>query len=166
MTLSSYFRTADDQQHLMWIAGATLNIMLDSAASNGSLLIMQIDSIYGEAAPVHVHANEDEVFLVLEGSLIVWVGEERRELGPGELAFLPRDLPHTYFVNSETAKIHFLATPGGLEQAFREAGWDLSASVPEGWACTPQAITDAMAKVGCQILGPPKGADDGPITAR
>lgn len=29
------------------------------------------------------------------------------------------------------------ATPGGLEQAFREAGWDKRTPPPEGWAPAP-----------------------------
>jgi hypothetical protein len=54
--------------------------------------------------------------------------------------------------------------PGGLERAFREAGWDLHTPPPEGWACTPDAVATAMAKLGCTILGPPPGsAGDNPI---
>ena len=35
----------------------------------------------GEAVPLHVHSQEDETFVVLEGSLVVWVGRERQEVG-------------------------------------------------------------------------------------
>ena len=101
--------------------------------------------------------------MIIEGSLVVWVGDERREVGPGDAAYLPRNVPHTYTVTSESAKILVIVTPGGLEQAFREAGWDLVREPPGGWQCTPAAVTAAMAKMGCRTIGPPKPVTDGPM---
>jgi hypothetical protein len=37
--------------------------------------------------PLHVHANEDELFYVLEGEHIYRVGDEEFRLGPGGLVF-------------------------------------------------------------------------------
>jgi hypothetical protein len=94
----------------------------------------------------------------------VWAGDQRRELSGGGVAYLPKGVPHTYFVTSQTATILEIIAPGGLEQAFREAGWDLRTLPPEGWACTPDAVATAVAKVGCTILGPPPGSPgDNPI---
>ena len=45
--------------------------------------------------PLHVHANEDEVFYVLEGEHIVQCGDQEFRLGPGGLVFLPRGIPHS-----------------------------------------------------------------------
>ena len=147
--------------------GSTLEVLVDSAASNGQVLIMRSDTARGNAVPVHVHQREDEIFLVLGGTLTVWAGEQRRELGDGGVAVLPKGIPHTYLVTSQTATILEVITPGGLEQAFREAGWDLRTPPPEGWACTPRAVATAMAKLGCTILGPPpSSAGDNPIPAQ
>jgi mannose-6-phosphate isomerase-like protein (cupin superfamily) len=44
--------------------------------------------------PAHVHANEDELFYVLEGEHIVRVGKEERRLGPGDSLWAPRGVPH------------------------------------------------------------------------
>ena len=80
------------------------------------------------------------------------------------MAFLPRGVPHTYLVTSDIATILEVIAPGGLEQAFREAGWDLRNPPPDHWACTPDAVATAMAKVGCTILGPPPSSPgDNPI---
>lgn len=38
---------------------------------------------------LHVHEEEDECFYVLDGHLLVQVGEERHDLGPGCFAWLP-----------------------------------------------------------------------------
>lgn len=163
MTLSTYFSERDEHQRIRWIGGATLEMLLDSAASNGQLMILRMDASVGDAAPVHVHSQEDEIFLVIEGSVTVWVGDQRRQVDKGGICLLPRGLPHAYRVTSDTATVLNVCTPGGLEDAFREAGWVLTSPAPDGWAVTPPVIGQAMAKAGCQVLGPPKGADDGPM---
>jgi quercetin dioxygenase-like cupin family protein len=164
MTLSAYFATAARHQQLAWMNDTILEVLVDSAVSDGQVLIMRSDTARGNAVPVHVHQREDEIFLLLDGALTVWAGDQRRELSDGGVAFLPKGIPHTYLVTSQTAVILEVIAPGGLEQAFREAGWDLRTPAPEGWACTPDAVVTAMAKVGCTILGPPpSSAGDNPI---
>jgi len=93
---------------------------------------MRSDTTRGSAVPVHVHQREDEIFLLLDGALTVWAGDQRHELLAGGVAVLPRGVPHTYFVTSRTARILEVVAPGGLEQAFREAGWDLRDAPPAG----------------------------------
>jgi uncharacterized cupin superfamily protein len=44
-----------------------------------------------EQAPLHVHTREDETFYVIEGRITAIVGDRRRDLGPGESVWLPRD---------------------------------------------------------------------------
>ena len=168
MTLSAYFAAAGEHQQLAWMSGSTLEVLVDSAVSNGQVLIMRSDTARGSGVPIHVHQREDEIFLLLNGALTVWAGDQRRELsGGGGVAFLPKGVPHTYFVTSQTATILEVIAPGGLEQAFREAGWDLRTRPPDGWACTPDAVATAMVKVGCTILGPPpSSARDNPIATR
>jgi quercetin dioxygenase-like cupin family protein len=164
MTLGAYFAAAGEHQQLAWMGGSTLEVLVDSAVSNGQVLIMQSGTARGSGVPVHVHQREDEIFLLLDGALTVWVGDQRRELSNGGVAFLPKGVPHTYFVTSQAATILEVIAPGGLEQAFREAGWDLRTPPPGDWACTPDAVATAMAKVGCTILGPPpSNAGDDPI---
>jgi quercetin dioxygenase-like cupin family protein len=167
MTLSAYFAAADEYQQLAWMSGSVLEILVDSAVSDGQALIMRSNTTRGSGVPVHVHQREDEIFVLLDGALTVWAGDQRRDLSGGGVAVLPRGVPHTYLVTSATASILEVITPGGLEQAFREAGWDLRTAPPEGWACTPDVVAAAMAKVGCTILGPPPGSSrDHPIAAR
>lgn len=164
MTLSPYFGAPAGNDRIRWIGGTTMEILLDSAATDGRMMILRNDSSLGDAAPIHVHGHEDEVFLVLEGSMIVWVGDERRAVDAGGICFLPRGIPHTYRVTSETAKVLNICTPGGLESAFREAGWVLTTPAPEGWSASLPAVAQAMAKVRVEIVGPPRAAEDGPIS--
>ncbi len=42
----------------------------------------------------HSHAETDEMFLVLRGSLTIWLDAGHVELGPGQLYVVPRGVPH------------------------------------------------------------------------
>jgi hypothetical protein len=68
MTLSAYFAAAGEHQQLAWMSRSTLEILVDSAVSNGQVLIMRSDTARGSGVPVHVHQREDEIFLLLNGA--------------------------------------------------------------------------------------------------
>jgi mannose-6-phosphate isomerase-like protein (cupin superfamily) len=71
--------------------------------------------------PLHVHANEDEVFYVLEGEHVVQCGNAEFHLGPGGMAFLPRGIPHSQrrVVPGQGRQL-VLTSPPGFEGFFRE----------------------------------------------
>lgn len=144
-----------EHQRLGWIGGSTLSILLDSAATGGSLMVMSSELSAGDAAPLHQHSREDEVFLLLTGSAVVWCGDERFELGAGGVAYLPRDVPHTYRVTSDQTRMLTLCTPAGLEGFFRAAGHDLSRPLPDDVSVTPARLGPASAAHGVTLLGPP-----------
>lgn len=70
--------------------------------------------------PLHVHPALDEVFLVLEGTLSIRVGDQVEEIAPGGTAFVGGATPHT-FANASEAPARFMvaSTPGGFEEYFR-----------------------------------------------
>jgi mannose-6-phosphate isomerase-like protein (cupin superfamily) len=48
-------------------------------------------------APLHVHHLDDEAWYVLEGTLVVRVGERDVEVPAGGAVLVPRATPHTYW---------------------------------------------------------------------
>ena len=71
--------------------------------------------------PLHVHANEDELFYALEGEHVIQVGKEEFKVGPGGLVFAPRGVPHAQRrVVPRQGRMLILTSPGGLEGFFRE----------------------------------------------
>ena len=42
----------------------------------------------------HSHANEDEMFLIIKGRLIMEMREGNQEVGPGEFIIIPRGVEH------------------------------------------------------------------------
>ena len=97
-----------------------------AAATGGAM------SVFEERDPVdtpmHVHAQEDELFYVLEGEHVFTVGDVEHRAGPGDLVFAPRGVPHAQRrVIPRTGRTLVITAPGGLEGFFRalaDAGRD------------------------------------------
>jgi quercetin dioxygenase-like cupin family protein len=48
----------------------------------------------GQTQSPHTHGREDKIYCVLEGRGVFTVGDEERELGPGEIALAPAGQNH------------------------------------------------------------------------
>ena len=70
--------------------------------------------------PRHLHRNEDEVYYVVEGEHVYQCGDEEFQVGPGDLVFLPRGIPHAHRrVVPRTGRLIGMTFPGGFEGFFR-----------------------------------------------
>lgn len=88
--------------------------------------------------------------------LDVTVGETTSRLGPGEFAFAPRGVPHTYSVVDGTAHLYVIASPGGTEEFFRDIGEPAEAlELPAPSAPDVPTVVSAAARHGISILPPP-----------
>ncbi len=105
------------------VLGSQMRIKLTGAETGGQLLVLEDLNRPGVGIPPHVHRREDEVFRVLEGQVEFTVGEVTRVLGPGDVAFAPRNIPHAWrVVGDRVARSLMVATPAGLEGMFAELG--------------------------------------------
>ena len=154
-----YLAQAAEQEQLEWLGGGVMRIMLDGKKTDGRLTMLRSAAQGGSASPVHVHAGEDEIVVLLQGTGIFWAGDQRWDLSEGGVAFLPRNVPHAYRFTSPTIDMLAVCTPAGTEAFFRAAGWDLSRPRPDGWQITPASMGAAAAATGQTILGPPLAAD-------
>ncbi|MBB5917630.1 quercetin dioxygenase-like cupin family protein [Nocardia transvalensis] len=154
----SYAAEAADHQQLEWLGGGVMHVLLDGEHTGGQFAMFRSSAPTGAASPAHVHTREDEIVVMLSGSAVFWVGEQRFEVGEGGVAFLPRGVRHAYRITSD-ADMLVLSTPSGLEDFFRGAGHDLKTPKPEGWQITPETMGKAAAANGQIILGPPLALD-------
>ena len=157
--LDPYLSQHEEHQRLDWVGQMQLTVILDGAATAGQLTLVQATAGRGDASPVHSHTRDDEAFLLLDGAMTVWVGDDRAELRPGGVGFLPRNIPHAFRFDAPSTAL-ILTTPAGQEDFFRAAGWDLSKPKPEGWAVSVASLQDAAARHGTRIVGPPHGLED------
>jgi mannose-6-phosphate isomerase-like protein (cupin superfamily) len=108
--------------------------------------------------PLHVHAGEDEAWFVLDGALTFQVGDRTGSVEAGTFVWAPRGLPHTFRVDSPTARLLGLALPGGFDRFVRATGRPAEAAAlpppPEG-PPDMAGLVAAAREHGMQILGPP-----------
>lgn len=90
-------------------------------ASGRDIGVAEVLTQPGDEPPLHVHKNEDEWFYMLDGEVTFHVGGESRIGGPGAFVFFPRTIPHTFTVESPTARFLLMNTPGGFERMFELA---------------------------------------------
>jgi glyoxylate utilization-related uncharacterized protein len=111
---------------------------------------------------MHLHHNEDETFYVVEGEIVVVVGDERITLSTGDYAFAPRDIPHGTVVSSERARVLVTIIPGGLEELFVSLGSTVDGvEAPTEDAQMPMdELGRRFAAYGVDMLGPPPSLSD------
>jgi quercetin dioxygenase-like cupin family protein len=72
------------------------------------LLVVRVHMPPGQAHKFHRHPEMEEVIYVLEGTAEQWVDREKKLLGPGAAAHIPRDVVHGTY-NAGTDTLRFLA---------------------------------------------------------
>ena len=76
----------------------------------------------GFTPPPHFHKYEDESFYILDGIMEFNAGDKKFTGSVGEFIVLPKNVPHSFNVVTETAKALLLITPAGFETVFKEFG--------------------------------------------
>lgn len=139
-----------------WFAGTLLRTIAGLDETDGGLTVMEQRARLGFSPPLHVHHREDTALLVLEGRLTVRSGDTETVLDSGGFHWLPRNIPHTFRV--ETDEAHFLefATPAGAELFHFDASDPAPAAElpPE---CEPDVgrLVASATRFGIDIIGPP-----------
>jgi mannose-6-phosphate isomerase-like protein (cupin superfamily) len=108
-------RKRDEGQAWWWFN--SLALVKASARETGGLLsVLEILEPPHEAAPLHVHHNEDEAFVILDGSATFVIGDVTVDAGPGDFLYGPRGIPHRYITGEQGCRLLFILTPGGMEE--------------------------------------------------
>lgn len=98
--------------------GMIYDIRVSSSESNGSICIADLQAIPGCEPPRHVHHNEDEVFILKEGTATFFIGDDIVNAAPGDVVLLPVNVPHHFTITSAKVKATIIMTPGKLEEFF------------------------------------------------
>jgi mannose-6-phosphate isomerase-like protein (cupin superfamily) len=51
----------------------------------------------GETNLMHSHPKEEQIYIILSGSGIIQIGEEKSDAVAGDVIYLPMDVPHGFF---------------------------------------------------------------------
>jgi quercetin dioxygenase-like cupin family protein len=103
----------------LWFLGTLATIKVPGEATGGRFALIEFLFPRHASPPLHTHP-QDESYIVLEGRLTIRAGEQRFELEAGAAAVVPIGVPHTFRVDTETARVLVLSTPAGLERMVRD----------------------------------------------
>jgi quercetin dioxygenase-like cupin family protein len=142
--------TSPDTQPVLDFHGSPERLLVSGSEAGGEFALAESNAPRGHTAPRHRHLRATETFIVLGGELLIEVGGERRNAGPGHVAILPRNVPHTFVVVSATARYLILHTPAGFDDFIH----DVSAAARGGPELDRSALAELADRHGIEILGP------------
>ena len=140
-----------------WFLGTLATIKLAGEASYGRFALIEFLLPRHASPPLHTHP-QDESYFVLEGLLTVQADERRFHLEAGAAAVVPMGVPHTFRVDSDSARVLVLSTPAGLERMIRDGS--ISAGAPtlppsDAPRPSPEQLEGIFRTHGQVNLGPP-----------
>ena len=142
----------------LWFIDNLARVHVDGDEVDGHFWLVEAVGREGDMPPLHVHHTADELFYVIEGTMVVFVaGAEKIVLGPGSSALASRGIPHTYRVESPTARWLALAAPAGFEAFVREASRPAERDElpPRDGSTDPAVLVELAARYDIEILGQP-----------
>lgn len=137
------------------VLGDSQLVRLSGADTGGAFTLVEQTNPPGIGVPLHVHANEDELFHVLEGAMDFTVGGRTTRAEAGAVVFLPRNVPHAFVtVGPGVTRATVTAIPAGIEHMFEEL-----AALPAG-PPDMSRVFEICARYGVRFLQPADPSDD------
>lgn len=134
-----------DEGHRCQSMGAQISVKADSEQTNGTFSLFEVSCPPGFTTPLHIHYTEDVAVFVLDGTLIIFWGSERKEAVIGSYFYQPRGTAHGFRVaGTMPARILYMTIPAGFDQFVAEQELPASKAEPE----------IAAARYKIEILGP------------
>lgn len=133
---------------LYHVLGMELSLKIAGQDTNQQLTMFSGKYHKHDGPPFHVHHGQDEQFYIIEGEFLVQVGDQTYNLTGGDTIFLPREVPHSFLVLSETGKMFFQTNPSGQTEALF---YRLSQLPP---TATLASINQVHQDHGISIVGP------------
>lgn len=103
------------------LGGVGVHFKVRSEQTGGAFAVVEHPVAPATIVEPHVHQHEDELSLVLQGTLWARVGEREVELPTGSYLWKPRNVLHTFWnPGPEPARILETISPGGFENFFEQ----------------------------------------------
>jgi mannose-6-phosphate isomerase-like protein (cupin superfamily) len=99
----------------------------------------------GEGPRVHVHPDNEEAFYLLEGELLLRVGDQEQTIGSGTFALVPRGTAHA-FTNQGTTSARMLTIMSPPMDRYRSALTELMAALLPGSPRTIESLDPAVVR--------------------
>jgi quercetin dioxygenase-like cupin family protein len=138
----------------VWYCGWLMTFLATAEDTRGQFALIEAVARKGNVPPPHIHHREEETFYVLEGEMTVSVGDRKIKVTPGTTAIVPRDVVHSFAIESEQLRMLILLTPAGME------GWFKEFSVPARAMTLPPAAEASYSEIQRMLeVGPQYGIE-------
>src|SRR5262249_48961594 len=117
--LVAFGRGRQSLERSVWYSGWLLTFLATGEETKGQFALMEQIARKGNVPPRHIHHREDETFYVIEGEMTFSIGDRTIKATPGTVVFAPRDIPHSFTIDSEQVRILVQLTPAGGEGFFK-----------------------------------------------
>jgi mannose-6-phosphate isomerase-like protein (cupin superfamily) len=111
---------ADSREWLQTRPGECSWISVPAKETNGAYSVVEIISSPGDSTPMHVHQNEEEHFVIVEGTARIAYGDKVFDAPAGTSVTLARNIPHAWGnASNSPLRMVVTCTPGGVEEVLR-----------------------------------------------
>jgi len=129
----------------MHTLNALVSVLANTEQTNGAFNLFDVVCPIGFETQLHIHYSEDVAIYVLEGTLDIFWGDEKKQGKVGSYSFQPRGIPHGFRVTGLTdAHILYMTFPAGFDK------FVIGCSKPIG--TSKSKISEAHFKI--EVLGP------------
>ncbi|KAL6246554.1 hypothetical protein RBB50_006792 [Rhinocladiella similis] len=98
---------------------SVFRMFASQAQTDNGMAVFAWDGVKNDTAPFHHHNYAHDIFLVAEGTMLCWNGDQCRLLGPGDFASVPPGTIHKPYPQGPVTKAIDLITPGDWVNFFR-----------------------------------------------
>ena len=112
-------QTAPEPLRSFTYLGNEVKVHADASDTDGRFALLEMRAYPGSEPPMHIHQNEDEHFVVLEGKIKLTVGGFETILSAGDSAVAKKGTPHTFKILTPYVRTMAVLTPAGFEDFFR-----------------------------------------------
>jgi mannose-6-phosphate isomerase-like protein (cupin superfamily) len=129
-------------------------IRTSAADTSGAFSVVEIISQPGDGTPIHVHRNEDEHFIILEGTARILYGDKIFDAPAGTSISASKNIPHAWCNPFDTPFRMLVVASPGCEEALRVKAKRSHSDMP-ALAASHLDMVALAASLNIVILGPP-----------
>jgi len=135
------------------IMGGQFDLKVSAKDTGGNLCIYDTRRSSKGGPALHLHHAQDEWFYVVRGEFIAKVGDDVLRLGPGDSAFAPRKIAHTFAMVTEgEGQMLVLFQPAGSMEGFFSDMAKLGRAIPKNMESELKKLFEAHEM---KVVGPP-----------
>jgi mannose-6-phosphate isomerase-like protein (cupin superfamily) len=113
-------QSINDKDKSKWLQtrpGERCRVRISAADTNGAYSVVEIVSDARDGTPMHIHQNEDEHFIILEGTARIASGDKTFDAAAGTAVTLSKGVPHAWCnLSGSPLRMAVIASPGGIEE--------------------------------------------------